>query len=84
MTITTQDAEAIAEDVYNADDVTHQDDNISWSRTLQTLTVNRDGGGLLDLVDISALSDTELDDLALLDGEHTMYALTDHTYWSRP
>lgn len=77
-------AEAVADQVYAADDVYHQDDNISWSRKLQILAVNLDGGGLCDLVDITSMGDDELHALADLDGENTMHALEDHIYWSRP
>lgn len=77
-------AEAVAEQVYAAADVHHQDDNISWSRELQILVVNRDGGGVLDLVDIYSLGDDYLHALADFDGEATMHALEGHVYWSRP
>ncbi len=77
-------AEAVADQVYAQADVYHQDENISWSRTMQILTVNRDGGGLLDLVDISSMTDGELHALKDMTGEDTMYALADHIYWSRP
>ena len=82
--MTEEEAEALADQVHASPDVHHQDQNISWSRALQTLTVNQDGGGLLDLVDITNMSDDQLHNLANLDGEHTMYAVEDWVIWSRP
>lgn len=77
------EAEALADTVYASPDVHHQDDNISWSRRLNTLCIEQDGGGLLDLVDITTLSDDFLHSLADMDGERLYIALAPYVYWSR-